>query len=346
MVAVCRIVCADEPASQQGVRRVRYRKRQQRGPTPPGCCHDTPPRRSWRSDLAGRFAPLLLAVALVAAALSVSGVPPASADHGRDTEVWSATLTAGSTGAELGFQQSSSTGALSDTDFTHAGVNYAVRELTLAQDGQLFFILNRSPVNLKSPALTLHVGSAQFPLGKFGDFGANGLNYLDSGLSLTANQQVPVKLVHSPWTGVDLYGGGMVHHSDGAQTLDITSESGSNTFMVRLDQAPTANVTVTLQKNFTQCFGCGDEYHGDVNAVTVSPTTLTFTPSNYSTGQSVTVTGVADSDSVHDHVLILANVSIASGANSDDPYRNPHRVNGVWVTVHDGSDDGSSHGGL
>ena len=47
----------------------------------------------------------------------------------------------------------------------------------------------------------------------------------------------------------------------------------------------------------------------------------------------MTVTGVPDSDSVHEHLLVLAKVSIASGADTDDPYRNPERVNGVWVTI-------------
>ncbi len=72
---------------------------------------------------------------------------------------------------------------------------------------------------------------------------------------------------------------------------------------------------------------------GDVNTATVSPKTLTFTTENWNEGQTVTVTGVPDSDSVHEHLLVLAKVSIASGADTDDPYRNPERVNGVWVTI-------------
>ena len=31
-------------------------------------------------------------------------------------------------------------------------------------------------------------------------------------------------------------------------------------------------------------------------------------------------------------LLILAKLAIFGGANSDDPYRNPERVNGVWAT--------------
>ena len=45
-------------------------------------------------------------------------------------------------------------------------------------------------------------------------------------------------------------------------------------------------------------------------------------------------------------LLILVKLAISGGADSDHPYRNPDRVNGVWVTIHDGTDDGSNHGGL
>ena len=288
--------------------------------------------------------------------MSVSGAPPASADHGRDTEVWSATLTAQSTQSGVGCAtpetavatRCSTVSTLTNDEFTYLGVNYRVDQITYEGGTYSFSFGNDIPDSFKR--LTLYVGGVRVSLADADIIVSTILTPSAASQSsvsaLSVGGTVSLRLVREYWTGVDLYGGGMVHHSDGAQTLDITSESGSNTFLVRLDQAPTANVTVTLQKNFTRCSACGDEYHGDVNAATVSPTTLTFTPSNYSTGQSVTVTGVADSDSVHDHVLILAYVSIAGGANSDDPYRNPDRVNGVWVTVHDGSDDGSSHGGL
>ena len=57
---------------------------------------------------------LLLAVALIAVSVFlVNQDPPASADHGRDTEVWSATLTVKGIGqGALGCDSSSSTQAL------------------------------------------------------------------------------------------------------------------------------------------------------------------------------------------------------------------------------------------
>lgn len=61
-------------------------------------------------------------------------------------------------------------------------------------------------------------------------------------------------------------------------SLSMTVDS-TNTFTVKLDKAPTNNQTVTISHS--------NSY------VTVSPSTLTFTSSNYNTAQSVTVRGVS-----------------------------------------------------
>ena len=62
----------------------------------------------------------------------------------------------------------------------------------------------------------------------------------------------------------------------------VTGESGrSATFTVALGKAPTANVTVPVASS-------------DSNEGTVSSPSLSFTPANYSTPQTVTVTGVDD----------------------------------------------------
>ena len=58
-------------------------------------------------------------------------------------------------------------------------------------------------------------------------------------------------------------------------------EAGSATYTVKLDAAPTADVTVTPSS-------------GDVSVATVSPASLTFTTDNYGTPQAVTVTGGDD----------------------------------------------------
>ena len=66
--------------------------------------------------------------------------------------------------------------------------------------------------------------------------------------------------------------------------VTVTEASGSAhtaTYTVALSSQPTAGVTVSLSS-------------GDTNAATVSPATLTFTASNWSDAQTVTVTGVDD----------------------------------------------------
>ena len=57
-------------------------------------------------------------------------------------------------------------------------------------------------------------------------------------------------------------------------------EGQSDTFTVKLDKAPTNNQTVTLTKNN--------------NDVTLNPTSLTFTPQNYNSAQTVTITVAED----------------------------------------------------
>ncbi len=79
---------------------------------------------------------------------------------------------------------------------------------------------------------------------------------------------------------------GTIVLSDSNTALSI-DEGGSETFDVSLGgAAPTSNVTVNLAKTNTD--------------VTLSPTSLTFTPQNYGTGQTVTVNAAEDDDAVDD----------------------------------------------
>ena len=123
-----------------------------------------------------------------------------------------------------------------------------------------------------------------------------------------------------PETGVELESAAFLDSSGGHDL--VIPEGGSATFGVRLLAAPAANTTVNLMKLVAQ------QFHGNADAVTVSPTTLTFTPTNYNTFQTVTVTGVADDDADHEHVIVAA--QIAGGG---------YLANGVYVTV---SDDGGA----
>lgn len=63
----------------------------------------------------------------------------------------------------------------------------------------------------------------------------------------------------------------------------LTGEDGTSaTFTLNLNSQPTANVTIGISTPFTK-------------EISVAPASLTFTPANYNTPQTVTVTGVDDS---------------------------------------------------
>ena len=138
------------------------------------------------------------------------------------------------------------------------------------------------------------------------------------------------------WTGVELFGGDLVTGSDGGLHMNIPREDGSDTFWVKLTQAPTGNVVIKPTKAGYNTYG-----HYDVKAATVTPEALTFTPANYHTGQAVTVIGVADGDDQHEHLIVLALIREAS--SPPDRYASPAGTNGVYVTIADGTDNGRSH---
>ena len=65
--------------------------------------------------------------------------------------------------------------------------------------------------------------------------------------------------------------------------------------------------------------------------------------------KDVSLSGVfsdADGDSVHEHFQALVYVCSTAITTVGDPFRSPEGALGVYVTVTDASNDGSSHGGL
>ena len=87
-------------------------------------------------------------------------------------------------------------------------------------------------------------------------------------------------------------------------------EGNSGTFTVKLGSQPTQNQTVSLSSNNTD--------------VTLSPSTLTFTPSNYNTAQIVTVAAAEDSDETNDSATItltssnVSNVTVSITVDDND----------------------------
>ena len=96
--------------------------------------------------------------------------------------------------------------------------------------------------------------------------------------------------------------------------LEVT-EGGSNTYTVKLDAQPASNVVITVTSDNTD--------------VTPSPATLTFTPANWSTAQTVTVSAAEDADAVNDSTSITHAVVAASSADEFDNVT----IAGVAVTV-------------
>ena len=104
----------------------------------------------------------------------------------------------------------------------------------------------------------------------------------------------------------------------------VTTEAlGTDTFTVVLDTLPTDDVTIDLSSS--------DESEG-----TVSPISLTFTSSNGTTAQTVTVTGVNDGDVDGD----IAYTIVTAAAGSDDT--DYSGTDPADVSVSNTDDDGAS----
>jgi hypothetical protein len=104
----------------------------------------------------------------------------------------------------------------------------------------------------------------------------------------------------------------------------VTSEAGeTDSFTIRLSTAPASDVTIPLASS-------------DLTEGTVSPASLTFTPGNFNTPQSVTVTGVDDSDQDNN---VNYNVDIGPSTSADLSWNN-RTFNSVGVTNED--DDSAS----
>ncbi|GAA3429965.1 glycoside hydrolase family 6 protein [Streptosporangium sandarakinum] len=98
-------------------------------------------------------------------------------------------------------------------------------------------------------------------------------------------------------------GGGSGTPSIVATSTAVTvPEGGSKTVGFKLSAAPTSNVTVNLTKT------------GDSD-ITITPSTLTFTPGNWNTAQNVTVSAAQDGDQVNGTATIAAAATGHTGAS-------------------------------
>ena len=107
----------------------------------------------------------------------------------------------------------------------------------------------------------------------------------------------------------------------------VVSEAGGTTntdaYTVALASEPTASVTITVTS-------------GDRGAATVGPATLTFTPTNWGTAQTVTVSGVDDDvDRSREWRAANHSVTISHSATSRNGAYNGIAIDDVSVTVLD-----------
>ena len=164
-----------------------------------------PGRRAGGGDRFRRLAASLL-VAIVASAFGAPALAQITPAHctSDPLELWCASLTVGSTAAgTLGY--ASTEGSLTRTLFTHQGVTYTIGQLvsspnstppgltlTLNPNGNMVFNNDDAPV----AGFALRIGTKDFSL-RDSSFGSGAFSWNNPGLSWSAGDRVPVKLIRA-----------------------------------------------------------------------------------------------------------------------------------------------------
>ncbi len=143
---------------------------------------------------------------------------------------------------------------------------------------------NRTNINSSISSLSLANGSTFWI--RWNDFNASGA---DDGLAIDDFSLTPVVATVSAGITITQSGG----------NTSVTEGSASDSYQVSLNTQPTADVTITLTNP------------GSPSQLAVTPTTLTFTATNWNTAQLVSVTAVDDLlvEGLHNSVI---NHSVAS----------------------------------
>ena len=84
-----------------------------------------------------------------------------------------------------------------------------------------------------------------------------------------------------------------------SETALEVAEGGSGSYTVRLNTQPTSNVVISVTKT-----GSTDVTLDTDTGTSGNQTTLTFTPANWDTAQTVTVAAAQDADAVDDAAAI------------------------------------------
>ena len=235
----------------------------------------------------------LVAGEIIDAPLSIGG------DSGVSTDDWSLLKKAGDN-LNTGVTLSAITTATPQVRFSGAGARRATLQLTVVDDG----------TTESGESITVALG----PDGSE----TNGFDHL----SLTTNVgggADPHRTQNSfSVTVADLAAQRLVL----SQAALAVEEGGSGSYTVKLATQPSGDVTVTVR-------GTADtDLILDTHEKTGNQETLTFTPSNWDSGQPVKVTAAQDTDSLNDHVTLShvaaggdytgAQPSVAVTVNDDD----------------------------
>ncbi|HZE96366.1 MAG TPA: PQQ-dependent sugar dehydrogenase, partial [Planctomycetota bacterium] len=113
------------------------------------------------------------------------------------------------------------------------------------------------------------------------------------------------------------------------------NEGGSGTFQVHLSQAPASNVTVTVMRTSADT---------DVS-VAAGSTSLTFTPTNFGTNQTVTINGASNPDMINHLGTIQVSSSGLTSQNISVTVVNTNTVNGAPTATITGPTNGSTVSG-
>lgn len=145
-------------------------------------------------------------------------------------------------------------------------------------------------------------GQARFNLTS--GFTATGFELLPSGTTIAVTARPPEIVISETGTGI------------------VVNESGTtDTFAAALNMAPTGNVVIAVNSD-------------NLNEVTVRPASLTFTPDNWNTSQTIIVTGVDDTPAVADGNQTTAVTLSVDRQNSDSVFANAANRT-VMVTTND-----------
>ena len=228
-----------------------------------------------------------------------------------------------------------------DDDDT-AGVTVSPNTLAAGEagSGEYTLRLNTPPandvtINVSNPdasAVTLSATSLTFTTDNW-----NSVQMVTvSGVEDTDANDETVQLTHTATSTDPDYNGGAVTISAVAVTVDddetagvtvspttlAVGEAGSGEYTLRLNTPPANDVTINVS-------------NPDATAVTLSATSLTFTTDNWNSVQTVTVSGVEDTDADHETVQLTH-----TATSTDADYASGVTIDSVAVTLNDNDTPG------